>query len=179
MTIQLTNPRTLSIDELQWLQTQLTAIYLEEERDIWPDDGRYQRVSIEELKHFLAEGELVLASNAAQTIIGCIRVYQEQDDWYFGLLCTRPEYRHQGIGSTLVAHAEQFVVSRGGELLYIELLTAKENPMPNKIKLKNWYLNKSYTFVRCVPFHEKYASKIGLLTKEIHFEVMSKRLINL
>lgn len=34
MTIQLTNPRTLSIDQLQWLQTQLTAIYLEEERDI-------------------------------------------------------------------------------------------------------------------------------------------------
>ncbi len=76
-----------------------------------------------------------------EKIIGYMSI-SKVDDEIFELhnLAVLPEYRHQGLGGTLIEHAKETVKSLGGSKIKIGIIDESEI-------LKNWYISKGFKYI--------------------------------
>lgn len=98
---------------------------------------------------------MILKASIANTIVGSVRAYQENDTCYIGKLVVLPEYQNKGIGKALMQEIEneyKDIVKR------YELFTGKRDP-------RNQYLYNQLGYK---------AFKSEKLNNEISFVYMEK-----
>ncbi len=71
-----------------------------------------ERTDETELRELLAKGRFLLLEEARQPI-GCVYLEQRGDRGYFGMLAVSPDHQKQGIGTRLIAAAEEFFREQG------------------------------------------------------------------
>ena len=82
----------LSESDLNIIAQQVNEIYLDEEKGIWPTDGKYERTNAENLIQTAKSGELIVAFDGDRPV-ATIKVYKIDSKWYFGMLTTFCGYR--------------------------------------------------------------------------------------
>lgn len=164
------------MESLESLSTLITAIYLEEESLFWPHNGDYERTNVKELTSFIETGELILAYDKSK-IVGSVHVYPiEKDMCGFGMLISDNAYRGKGIGSLLLKAAEQWGIEKKFNTMQLETLTPSETVLPQKERLKKWYIRSGYQLIKKIPYGDLYPKQAHLLKIECDFEVYHKDL---
>lgn len=166
----------LSDEEALYIADNINSIYLEEEALVWPNDGRYERTNAQEVLNYDQLGELLVAKNENNEILGSLRLYIHDGRTYYGILITIREYRSAGIGGLLVQKAEEIAKSRGESFIYIELLLAKDGSLTNKQGMRQWYSSKGYVYHEDIRFDQKDPIKSKLMKIPCYFEIMRKAL---
>ena len=98
----------LSKSDLNIISQQVNDIYLDEEKGIWPTDGKYERTNPENLIQSAKSGELIVAFDGNQPV-ATIKVYNIDSKWYFGMLTTFYGHRKKGIAKQLINYVETFL----------------------------------------------------------------------
>ena len=98
----------LSESDLNVISQQVNDIYLDEEKGIWPTDGKYERTNAENLTQTAKSGELIVAFDTNQPV-ATIKVYKIDSKWYFGMLTTFYGHRNKGIAKRLIKYVETFL----------------------------------------------------------------------
>ena len=71
-----------------------------------------ERTDEAELRELLKKGRFLLLEEGTK-LIGCVYVEQRGDRGYFGMLAVSPDRQKQGIGTRLIAAAEEFFREQG------------------------------------------------------------------
>ena len=71
-----------------------------------------ERTDEAELRDLLGKGRFLLLEEDTK-LIGCVYVEQRGDRGYFGMLAVSPDRQKQGIGTRLIAAAEEFFREQG------------------------------------------------------------------
>ena len=155
----------------------INQIYLEEEFEVWPQDGTYERINSEEYSKHIADNEIIAAIDEETNLIASsLRLYRHDNIWFFGVLVTVPNYRGQGIASRVIEFTEQVLRDQGEKEMFIELLMSEELDLPRKLSMKDWYEHRGYEAVTTIPFEQKDPVKAKLMKGECYFLIMKKPL---
>ncbi|MFB5761965.1 GNAT family N-acetyltransferase [Paenibacillus medicaginis] len=99
------------------------------------------RVDREALVHNIETGPTTILLAREQTsdeIQGCVAVRPtENAEWYLSMLAVSPVSQTAGLGKSIMAAAETFVVERGARSLKISVIDARDT-------LINWYERRGY-----------------------------------
>jgi GNAT superfamily N-acetyltransferase len=87
-----------------------------------------------------------------------------------------PEHWGDGLGSEIVAAAEELVRSRGAEAMQLELLVPSGWVHPHKDRLRAWYTRLGYQVARTAPFEEIATHATSQLATRCEFLVFRKPL---
>ena len=71
-----------------------------------------ERTDEAELRELLEKGRFLLMEDGP-TLIGCVYVEQRGERGYFGMLAVSPDHQKRGIGTRLIAAAEEFFREQG------------------------------------------------------------------
>ena len=165
----------LSKSNLNIIAQQVNEIYLDEEKGIWPTDGKYERTNAENLIQSAKSGELIVAFDRKQPV-ATIKVYQIDSKWYFGMLTTFYSHRKKGIAKLLINYVETFLKKDKVDQLYIELLFSPTLEMPHKHSLKIWYQNLGYRYIETIKFTDVNPEKASIMAHDCVFEILCKNL---
>jgi GNAT superfamily N-acetyltransferase len=165
----------LSESDLIIIAQQVNEIYLDEEKGIWPTDGKYERTNPETLKQTAKSGELIVAFDGNQPV-ATIKVYKIDSKWYFGMLTTFYSHRKRGIAKQLINYVEAFLKKDKIDNLYIELLFSPTLEMPHKHSLKMWYENLGYKYIETIKFTDVNPEKASIMAHDCVFEILCKNL---
>ena len=98
-------------------------------------------ITIDKLKKQFADGRPMFLFYQGDIPVGYFSLAKCSDEeWELNNLAVLPEYRHLGIGKTIVDYAVAMVKSCGGNKISIGII--EENT-----KLKNWYLNLGFKHI--------------------------------
>ena len=173
--IKITRPSHLDENEIASICAEINAIYLEEEKDIWPHDGSYYRINASLLKNYLHNFEIFILRED-NVIASIIRLYYQDGKRYFGLLSSFRNYRRRGYAKLLVEHVESVALKDGDPALWIELLYCKELTLDNKTRLFDWYSSLGYEKYEIVDFLSVHPEKKDVLQRACDFHIMRKLL---
>lgn len=165
----------LSESDLNVISQQVNDIYLDEEKGIWPTDGKYERTNAENLTQTAKSGELIVAFDTNQPV-ATIKVYKIDSKWYFGMLTTFYGHRNKGIAKRLIKYVETFLKQDKVDKLYIELLFSPTLEMPHKHSLKKWYEDLGYKYVKTIKFTDVNPEKENIMRHNCVFEILKKDL---
>jgi len=165
----------LSKSDLNIISQQVNDIYLDEEKGIWPTDGKYERTNAENLKQSAKSGELIVAFDGNQPV-ATIKVYEIDSKWYFGMLTTFYSHRKKGIAKQLINYVETLLKKNKVDKLYIELLFSPTLEMPHKHSLKKWYENLGYKYIETIKFTDVNPEKAPIMNHDCVFEILFKNL---
>ena len=126
---------------------------------------KQDRLDAEDLEKHFTSGTFLLTEDAG-TITGCIYVTRHGDRAYFGLLAIAPSHQKMGIGSRLVAAAEEFARETGARFMDIRIINLRE-------ELPGIYSKLGYRITGMAPYH---AEREHMLSQPVHFICMSKEL---
>lgn len=121
------------------------------------------RTDVDEIRDLLGGESFILAEDGG-TLVGCIEVSVDGDLGYFGMLSTQPQREGEGIGSTLIATAEQHCLDAGCRRMELVLVNLRTELPP-------FYERFGYRISGTRPFSVPERSRV-----ECHFIVMSKEL---
>lgn len=124
-------------------------------------DGR--RISQPEVEQHLAKGEFLLAESGDK-LNGCVYVELRGERSYLGLLSVDPDCQQSGLGSFLMAAAENHCRERGSRFMDIYIVSLRQELPP-------FYERRGYVEAGTTPFPEDVPTKIPC-----HFINMSKAL---
>lgn len=115
----------------------INRVYAAAEEGIWLDGKG--RTTEAEVAGLIAAGQIAVA-RSGERIVGSVRVHQLDDGaGEFGMLVAAPEERGTGIGTDLVAFAEDWGRERGAAEMQLELLVPQGWAHPVKEFLRGWY----------------------------------------
>ena len=165
----------LSKSDLNIISQQVNEIYLDEEKGIWPTDGKYERTNAENLIQSAKSGELIVAFDRKQPV-ATIKVYNIDSEWYFGMLTTFYGHRKKGIAKQLINYVETFLKNNNVNKLHIELLFSPTLEMPHKHSLKKWYEDLGYEYLKTIKFTDVNPEKKTIMRHDCVFEILKKDL---
>ncbi len=165
----------LSKSDLNIISQQVNEIYLDEEKGIWPTDGKYERTNPENLIQSAKSGELIVAFDGNQPV-ATIKVYNIDSKWYFGMLTTFYGHRKKGIAKQLINYVETFLKNNKVNKLHIELLFSPTLEMPHKHSLKKWYEDLGYEYLKTIKFTDVNPEKETIMRHNCVFEILRKDL---
>ena len=147
-------------------------VYATAEAGLWRDGAR--RTTSTELAELIREGQIAVATRCGQ-IVGCVRVFDAAGDTgELGMLVSAPDERGRGIGSALVAFAEEHARERGRSAIRLELLVPRDRRHPGKEQLRAWYGRLGYRPVRSAGVEERYPHLVPLLATPCDIEAYEK-----
>ena len=132
------------------------------------------RVDVAEVLNFLTSGKFLLAESE-QTLLGCVYVEPTQRDSnrsspqseghaYLGLLAVRPAQQQSGLGSLLMAAAEDYCRALGLRFMDIKVVNLRE-------ELAGFYRRRGYVETGTSAFPAEVETKLPC-----HFIEMTKTL---
>ncbi|WP_157251463.1 GNAT family N-acetyltransferase [Nonomuraea typhae] len=169
----LRHPLSVPADDVAEL---VNRVYREAERGLWQDD--IPRTTPAELTDLVAAGEIAAARDAGE-IVGVVRVQRLRDGvGEFAMLACDPAYRGKGVGSALVAFAEEHSARNGCHTMQLELLTPTGWTHPGKEFLRTWYSRIGYTPVRVAAFSDDYPELAPHIATPCEYTIYHKKLLD-
>jgi GNAT superfamily N-acetyltransferase len=121
------------------------------------------RIDLEAVRELLRKGKfLVAVENGA--LEGCVYVELRGDRSYLGLLAVDPQLQRVGLGSTLVAAAEEYCAKAGSRFMDLQIVNLRQENHA-------FYLRRGYIETGTAPFPPDLNPKLPC-----HFVTMSKPL---
>ena len=102
------------------------------------------RTNPDKVRALLDKGKFLLAENDGK-LAGCIYVELKGERGYFGLLAVDPTLQRSGLGSQLVAEAEQICLSAGCHVMDLTIVNLRK-------ELPAFYRRLGYTESGTLPF---------------------------
>lgn len=114
---------------------------------------------------------LVYRDTVGGPLLGTVWVEpKDSNTWYLGLLTVRPDMQAQGLGKIILAAAENFVRSHGGNRIRMTVLHVRTT-------LIAWYERRGYTLTgETEPWHYDDERFGTALRDDLYFVVMEKAL---
>ena len=122
------------------------------------------RISIEGVHEHFESGEFLLAEEE-ENLVGCVYLEQRGDHTYLGLLSVDPTIQRGGLGSQVLAGAEEYCRMRGSKFMDISVVSLREELLP-------FYSKRGYVETGTSPFPPEVKLKLPC-----HFINMSKDLV--
>ncbi len=170
-----TKERQLTETEVKHLHQIMVKGYELTEEEIWGKN--YVRLFLPDFEKLVNEGQIYVAY-LDDKIVGCIQIYQRDESAFgFSLLAVDFNYAHQGIGTALINKAEEIALANGAKQMRIEILRVKDEDVPHKVILANYYKRLGYEYTHSedcaclIP-----AWKYKLLVKPSNFDFYVKNL---
>ena len=152
----------------------INDVYATAEQGLWRDDAT--RTTTAEVAELIAARQIAVAWRGGE-IAGSIRIHDVADDASeFGMLVADPEHRGTGVGSALVAFAEDRGRGRGRRAMQLELLVPRAWRHPSKEFLKAWYGRSGYRVVRTSSIDAAYPQLAPMLATPCDLLVYEKPL---
>lgn len=152
----------------------INRVYEEAESGMW--NANATRTTPGEVEELLRTSALILAEQEG-AIVGCVNVKLMQAGVAeFGMLVADPAHRSKGIGTALVAGAEDWARRMKCEVMRLELLTPRAWNHPSKEFLKGWYARIGYRPQFTEPFEKLHPDKVPQLATDCDFTVWHKHL---
>lgn len=106
--------------------------------------------------------------NEAGQVIACVRLQQQQDRLYLGMLTVSPTLQAQGLGKKMLAKAEEIAATKGCRSIFMQVFSVRH-------ELIAWYERHGYQKTgEVIPF--KHNEKFEIVTQELEFLILEKRL---
>ena len=150
--------RTAVSEDIPALVRLINAAFLVEQ---FVFDG--DRINTEETRAFMDAGKFLLAEDAAG-FAGCVYLEIHQRRGYLGLLAVDPARQGRGLGSKLVAAAEDYFRAGGCSAVDLRVISQR-TPLPP------FYRRLGYVEIGTAPFSPSLEAKVPG-----HYIVMSKPL---
>jgi GNAT superfamily N-acetyltransferase len=167
-----TSTDTALVDELCAL---VNDVYAVAEEGMWRDDAT--RTSAEELRTFIAAGEILVARTSDRTLVGGVRLHDvDPDTSEFGILVAARDQRGLGVGRALLDEVERRSRARGLGAVQLELLVPRDWSHPSKEFLASWYGRRGYRLVRTTTIDESYPHLAPLLATPCDLQIHRKAL---
>lgn len=153
----------------------INRVYAGAEEGIWLDGKG--RTTETEVAGLIAAGQIAVV-RSGERVVGSVRVHQLDDGaGEFGMLVAAPEERGTGIGTDLVAFAEDWGRQRGAAEMQLELLVPQGWTHPVKEFLRGWYTRIGYRLVRKDSLDSAYPFLVPHLACPCDFLVFRKDLV--
>jgi len=134
------------------------------------------RTTSEQVADSVRGGDL-LAATIADRLVGCVRVRAiDAATAQLGLLATAPDQWGNGVGRELVRAAEELAREAGAVTMELVLLDPVDPAHPGKGRLRAWYEELGYRFVRRAPIEEVSAHAAAELAAPCEWLVFRKPL---
>jgi GNAT superfamily N-acetyltransferase len=173
----LEGPDARDLRLIDHLTSLINAVYASAERGVWRDGTL--RTTTAELADLIRAGEIALATRGGQ-ISGSVRVRDVAEDTSeFGMQVADPAQRGTGIGSALVAFAEQRSRRRGLRAMRLELLVPRGRRLPSKDFLDAWYRRIGYRRVRIGSVDDAYPHLASKLATPCDLAIYEKSLMTI
>ena len=105
-------------------------------------------------------------SNDAGQIVGCIRLQQQQDRLYLGMLTVSPALQAQGLGKKLLKAADEMALAKKCRSIFMTVFSVRS-------ELVAWYERHGYKKTgKVIPF--KHNEKFEIVTQELEFFELEK-----
>src|SRR5262245_6797212 len=164
----------LGADNIKRLSDLINEVYDDAESGMWKRAGT--RTNPADVERRLRARALILAEIDG-VLVGSVNVTLLSDGVAeFGMLVADPNYRGQGIGSALVAHAEKWAREHACHTMRLEVLAPRHWTHPNKNFLWRWYARLGYAPETTEPFEWMYPELVPELATECDFTVWYKSL---
>ncbi len=158
LSVERTNVSISSQSNFQRQYDLLIHAYAQTEKEIWGEN--YVRISEEEYKE-LIEREYVFTAHLNGEVVGTILLSKQNETTFsFGLLAVDFSKKGLGIGRKLVSHAEQTALKLGAKEMTLEILKPKNQHVPFKQQLAEWYERQGYEYAYSADFLELKPTKI-------------------
>lgn len=163
---------TISNSEFERAYEILIYAYAETEKEIW--GLNYKRIDKSSFRDIVDKEEVFLAY-IEDRVVGCVRLIKLNKNTYsFGLLAADFNEKGLGIGSKLVAKAEEKAKSLGAKQMKIEILKAKDIEVKSKKELHNWYTRLGYEFIKTESFVVLKPEEVEKSKKMVNFSVFNQ-----
>jgi ribosomal protein S18 acetylase RimI-like enzyme len=160
------------VDQLVHL---VNEVYAVAEAGLW--QAGTTRTSPSELAALITVGEIFVATDRDQNLVGSVQIRQPSDDMgEFGMLVAAPDRRSVGIGRSLVEFAEHLGRERGLRAMQLELLVPRDWQHPSKEFLRSWYGRIGYRVIDERDVADTHPHLAPLLATPCEFEVREKSL---
>ena len=154
LTIRISTPQDATDAMAAHLALLINHVYRETDAGILNEETN--RTSSPEIKEMLEKSELLLAELDGK-IVGSARVSKADfETAKLSMLMCHPEYRNQGIGTALIAKAEDWAREQHCVNIFLELLIPREWIHPHKEFLAEWYTQLGYQPYNTIPCEEVY-----------------------
>ena len=145
----------LTAEELNRLYEIIIIAYRETEVEVWGEN--YVRIQKADFVKHVEQGEVLLARNENNDVVGGVRYFQLKDkSWSFSLLGADFNEKGKGIGRALITAVEDKVKAAGGSEIRIEILRAKSIDAAFKKVISDWYQRLGYTYIKAVDVFDVY-----------------------
>jgi GNAT superfamily N-acetyltransferase len=135
------------------------------------------RTSTEEMRAFVAAGEILAARSPDRGLVGSVRFHDVAPDTSeFGLLVAARDQRGVGIGRALLDEVERRSRDRGLDAVQLELLVPRGWSHPSKEFLEQWYGRRGYRLVRTTTVDGSYPHLAPLLATPCDLQIHRKAL---
>lgn len=105
-------------------------------------------------------------SNEAGQIIGCMRLQQQQDRLYLGMLTVSPGLQAQGLGKKLLKAADEIALAKNCRSIFMTVFSVRS-------ELVAWYERHGYQKTgKVIPF--KHNEKFEIVTQKLEFFELEK-----
>ncbi|MGA8491208.1 MAG: GNAT family N-acetyltransferase [Terriglobales bacterium] len=122
------------------------------------------RTNPEKVRALMQKGKFLLAEDAG-TLTGCVYVELRQERGYFGLLAVQPRRQRAGLGSALIAAAEEYCRAAGCRFMDLTVVNLR-------IELPPFYHRHGYVESGTLPFPSEQTPN-----QPCHLVKMSKPLV--
>ena len=175
--IEEANIDSLTDVEFERLYDIVIIAYRETEKEVWGEN--YVRISKDDFKKHISAGEILVARNEEERVVGGVRCFQLRDGiWSFSLLGADFNEKGKGIGRALINAVEERALAQGGHSINIEILRAKDINTEFKTILSNWYQRLGYDYIKALDVYEVYdlPEKWSKLVNPSVFDCFQKKL---
>ena len=102
------------------------------------------RTNPEKVRALMKEGKFLLAEEVG-ALTGCVYVEVREERGYFGLLAVQPKQQHSGLGSALIATAEEYCRAAGCRVMDLTIVNLRA-------ELPGFYQRLGYVESGTLPF---------------------------
>ena len=110
------------------------------------------RITLEQVMQSFKTGEFLVAEEEGK-LSACVYLEPQQERTYLGLLSVDPSLQGAGLGTTMLAAAEEHSAKRGSQSIYMRVVN-------HRIELPAYYGKRGYVEIGTSPFPEDIETKL-------------------